>query len=402
MPFTTSLTNKEYYLASVYAIIYCLTLVCFFGFAYHPWTDEEHFYFTILEFIQQPTLNTLQHYEEMSTPLPFILYGIWGWVFNPELATLRVFSLIVTFATIVSAFHLFKKSGLSSVASFISILILTVNPYFAGVSFFVYTDMLCVLFMIWAFLLLMQHNIAASCTFLLLAILCRQYMVFFIPVVAAWLFAQEGFRINLRLIKKELLLLIPVLGFGSLFLFWGGASPDNKLKDLYIHHAFSFHADALTAYMASSILYTFPLLLLALKDVIKKQLFIVLPLSIVWYLLFPVQGSQVAVESMLHIDTIGLIHKTTHHLPALAEQAFWLLSFILSSLVFSVAFSTAIKNYRSVLFLVCCSWFFFLLTMSLSYLTWEKYLLPVMPMLLVYGGLLIDDCLLKQFDRIRK
>lgn len=402
MSFRTSLTNKAYYLASVYAAIYCLALVCFFGFAYQPWTDEEHFYFTILEFIQQPTFNTLRHYEEMSTPLPFILYAIWGWLFNTELTILRVFSLIITFVAIVSAFHLFKKSGLSTIASFISILVLTINPYFAGVSFFVYTDMLCVLFMIWAFLFLALRNIAASCICLLLAILCRQYMVFFIPATAVYLFAQEGFGINLRLIKKELLLLIPVLGFGGLLLFWGGASPDNKLKELYMHHAFSFHANALTAYMASSMLYTFPLLLLAMKDLTKKQFYIALPISIVWYLLFPVQGSQVAVESMLHIDTIGLIHRATHHLPPLAEQALWLLLFVLSSLVFTIAFEKAIKNHRSVLFLVCCSWFFFLLTMSLSYLTWEKYLLPILPALLVYGGMLFDEKLLKQFDRIRK
>jgi len=398
----TSLQNKEYYIVAAYAAFYCITLACVFGFAYKPWTDEEHFYFTILEFIQQPNLHTLKHYEEMSTPLPFMLYAAWGWLFDSSLATLRIFSLTVAFTTILSAFHLFKKTELSTTASFICILILSLNPYFIGVSFFVYTDLLCELCMIWVFISLIQRNTFASCTWLLCAILCRQYMVFFIPVIAIYLFAQKKFSIDFDLIKREALLLIPVIGFGILFLFWGGASPDNKLKALYIHQAFTFHGDAFTAYMAASMLYTFPLLLLALKTIKRKHVYVALPVSIVWYLLFPVQGSQVAVESIIHIDTVGLLHKATHLLPDLLEQIVWFLLFVLSSFVFVSAFEKAIKNFQSHTFLICCSWFFFLLTMSFSYLTWEKYLLPILPMLLIYGGMQFDANHLKQFNRIGK
>lgn len=402
MSFKTTLQNNSYAAVSVYALLYCIALICIFGFNYQPWTDEEHFYFTILEFIQHPTLNTLKHYEEMSTPLPFILYAVWGWLFDSSLATLRIFSLVVAFTTILSAFHLFKKAELTTAASFICILILSLNPYFIGVSFFVYTDLLCELCMIWVFISLIQRNIYACCIWLLFAILCRQYMVFFIPVIAIYLFAQKNFKLDFDLIKKEAFLLIPVIGFGILFLLWGGSSPDNKLKALYIHQAFSFHADACTAYMATSIIYTFPLLLLALCDIKKIHIYLVLPLSIGWYLLFPVQGSQVAIESMIHIDTIGLLHKTTHLLPDFAEQVIWFVLFVMSCFVFVIAFEKAITEYQSHTFLVCCSWLFFLLTMSFSYLTWEKYLLPILPMLLLLGGIQLDNYRSKQLNRIRE
>lgn len=402
MSLKTTLQNNPYYTVAAYALLYCIALAWIFGFAHKPWTDEEHFYFTILEFIQHPDLNTLKHYEEMSTPLPFILYGVWGWLFDSDLATLRIFSLLIAFATLLSAYHLFRKAGLHPLASFACILILSMNPYFIGVSFFVYTDMLCELFMIWAFISLIKRNIFLSCICLLLAILCRQYMVFFIPVIAAGIFVQENCMLKISLIKKQLPLLIPLLGFGMLFLFWGGASPDNKLKSLYMLQTFTFHGDAFTAYMAASIVYTSPLLLLSLYEIKKIHVYLVLPVSLFWYLLFPVQGSQVAIESMIHIDTIGLLHKTTHLLPHAAEQIIWFVLFLFSCIVFVIAVEKVLKNYQSLTFLVCSSWLFFLLTMCLSYLTWEKYLLPILPMLLVYGGIVFDNFRLKQFDRIGK
>lgn len=402
MPSQTFLRNYPYCLTALYAALYCILLAGVFGFAHKPWTDEEHFYFTILEFIKQPDLTTLKHYEEMSTPLPFILYGIWGWLFHSDLATLRIFSLLIAFATIFSAFYLFKKTGLSTFASFMCVFILSLNPYFIGVSFFVYTDMLCELFMIWAFISLIQHKVWLSCIFLLLAILCRQYMVFFIPVIAVCIFVKEKCVLNVSLIKKLLPLLIPVLGLGILFLFWGGASPDNKLKSLYMFQTFTFHGDAFTAYMAASIVYTFPLLIFSLREIQPRQIYMTIPIATLWYLFFPVQGSQVAIESMIHIDTIGLVHKTTHLLPPVIEDGLWYVLFVTACFVFVNAFEKAIKNYRSLTCLVCSSWLFFILTMCLSYLTWEKYLLPILPMLLVYGGLLSDKFYLKQFDRIGK
>jgi len=398
----TPIRNKEYFFVAAYALIYCIALIRVFGFQYKPWTDEEHFYFTILDFIDKPTLYTLKHYEEMSGPLPFILYGIWGWLFNADLATLRIFSLLLSVITILSAYHLFRTAALSILASAISIIVLTLNPYFIGTSFFVYTDMLCELCMIWSFIALLNKNILISYTALLFAILCRQYMVFFIPVIFLFIYAEEQFKITVAFIKKSLLLFIPIAGTGLLFWFWQGASPANQLKELYIHHAFAFHGNAITAYMAASILYTFPLLLLSLFEIKKTWVFTVVSASIIWYYIFPVQGSQVAMESTLHIDTIGLFHKTTHDLPIVLETTVWFLLFLCACLVFALLIKKSIQQFRSLQSIVLCSWVCFLLVMSLSYLTWEKYLLPVLPFLLIYGGNLLDDFLSKNFHRIRK
>jgi hypothetical protein len=139
-----------------------------------------------------------------------------------------------------------------------------------------------------------------------------------------------------------------------------------------------------------------------LKDTRKQQLLYVISLSVMWFVFFPVQGSQVAIDSIIHIDTIGMIHKATHTFPDFIEQGIWLLLFICSCLVFVIVIEKAVKNYQSPVFLICLSWFFFLLTMSLSYLTWEKYLLPILPLLLVLGGSVLDTLVLKQGNRIGK
>ena len=42
------------------------------------WGDEAHFAETVRYFGNEISLNTLKSYNEMSTPLPFVLYALWG------------------------------------------------------------------------------------------------------------------------------------------------------------------------------------------------------------------------------------------------------------------------------------------------------------------------------------
>src|SRR5205823_686203 len=58
--------------------------------------DEPHFVGTIVQFGTTPlSLDLLAHYNEMSGPVPFVLYGAWGRLFGFDPQTLRLFSIIV-------------------------------------------------------------------------------------------------------------------------------------------------------------------------------------------------------------------------------------------------------------------------------------------------------------------
>src|SRR5262249_25332232 len=62
--------------------------------------DEPHFVETIIQFGTRPlNLDLLTHYNEMSGPVPFVLYGTWGRVFGFGPPVLRLFSVVVALAT---------------------------------------------------------------------------------------------------------------------------------------------------------------------------------------------------------------------------------------------------------------------------------------------------------------
>ncbi|MDH5683388.1 MAG: hypothetical protein OEZ20_02865 [candidate division WOR-3 bacterium] len=65
------------------------------------WADEVHFVETIRQFGKEINLNLIRHYNEMSTPLPFILYALWGRIFGFEVHILRYFSMIIAFITYI-------------------------------------------------------------------------------------------------------------------------------------------------------------------------------------------------------------------------------------------------------------------------------------------------------------
>jgi hypothetical protein len=60
-----------------------------------PWGDEYHFVQTVKQFGTNFSIETLTHYNEMSGPLPFIIYSLWGRVFGFDLFILRLLSILI-------------------------------------------------------------------------------------------------------------------------------------------------------------------------------------------------------------------------------------------------------------------------------------------------------------------
>ena len=64
------------------------TLACFiilqFNLSLHG--DEYHFYPTIITFASQPFWETLYHYNELTTPLAFIIYAAFGKLTNLDIS----------------------------------------------------------------------------------------------------------------------------------------------------------------------------------------------------------------------------------------------------------------------------------------------------------------------------
>ena len=145
------------------------------------WADEGHFIETIKQFDQDLSLVQIKTYNEMSTPLPFIIYALWGKLAGFQPNQLRFLSLIIAFLTFLTFFIFYQETSKRPDISILLTLFLVFQPYVLGLTVFVYTDMLALFFL--ALTLLAFHKKkSVLLTFSVAgALLCRQYYIF-IPV----------------------------------------------------------------------------------------------------------------------------------------------------------------------------------------------------------------------------
>lgn len=142
------------------------------------WGDESHFVVTARIFGEQFGWTTLTHYEEMSTPLPFMLYGLWGAVLGFELGTLRILSLLIAGGTYVSFYRLVRHLGGQGYQSLGLTALLAMNPYMIGLSLFVFPDMLTIGFAILVMRTMLADRPLLAALANALGLLSKQYFLF--------------------------------------------------------------------------------------------------------------------------------------------------------------------------------------------------------------------------------
>ena len=114
-----------------------------------PWGDEAHFLNTIRAFGQGISVDLLRTYPEMSGPLPFALFAWWGGLVGFGTAGLRGLSALIAFATLVLYHSTLEQHGLHGRLKYLLLVLFAANPYFVGLSVFVFTDMLALFGMAW-------------------------------------------------------------------------------------------------------------------------------------------------------------------------------------------------------------------------------------------------------------
>jgi hypothetical protein len=351
------------------------------------WADEGHFIETIQQFDRDISLKQLQTYDEMSTPLPFVTYALWGKIAGFQPHQLRLLSLIIALFTFITFFIFYQMSSKRPDISLLLTLFLIFQPYILGLTVFVYTDMLALFFL--ALTLIAFHNrkpvlLAISVAG---ALLCRQYFIF-LP-------ASLGIYYLLHLITKRpgnsrqmmiatLVSLIPIL---LLFMLWQGFSPQNQLRQLYLQQKLHFHPNFLILYICLFAIYLFPLILYRWKSYYlnRNKMLTALFISPL-YFLWPVIASEPA--QSVGVFTVGFFHKFIRLIVGSSlEQLVFYIAFLLSlPAVLSIIQDTYRKikdrNFIGDLF-IDLSIILFLIIMPFSYLNWEKYFIPVIPLAII-------------------
>lgn len=381
-------SNKHYFYLFLVLITLFEGIAVYFAFQQSPWGDELHFYETVKYFGQGISLQTLTNYNEMSTPLPFILYALWGKLFGFELNALRGLSVIIALFTYCGFYFLLAGVTRNLWLVFWASLFLVVHPYMVGFSLFVFTDMLPITASIFGLIALRKNSSWLWFFWAAIGLLSRQYFVFFSLPVGIYYCLRFIAKPGLTHVKMAVATLFSTLPTVALFWLWGGFSPQNNINHLYLGEAFSYHVDYLTLYVALLFVYLCPFIIWRWKEFYTDKIILIISLILSGlYLIFPVHPCPAAIEA--GFDSVGYFQtllQNLHFRPSGVQIIFYccyLLGWPVLLTLLKDLVKRVMERAYDTLFLLEMSLLSFFIIMPSSYLLWEKYFVPVIPLAVI-------------------
>lgn len=208
------------------ALLYALVLVVTDGLRFAPLRDEGHFWPTALRFSERflPTLDDLRSYPELSTPLPFVLFGWVEHLFHGGIRAGRLVNLTLSFVIVCMVG---MPRGATVRGPILAAVGLLAFPYYLGTSVHLYTDIIAAFFVLLGVVAYRAERVWLSATAFVLAIASRQYMLAFPLAIAVYEFVQQRPpRLSARWIAP-LVAALSLLGWVALF---GGFAPAPALE----------------------------------------------------------------------------------------------------------------------------------------------------------------------------
>jgi len=337
--------------------------------SFPPEKDELHFWPTSLSFSQTflPTIEQLRSYNELNTPLPFVVFGWVEHIFHAGIAGGRFFNLVVSFAIVCIIGFCKGKPTLSTVLPVVGLLSF---PYFLGVSTHLYTDVIAAFFAVLGVAAHQRRAYYFSVAFFILAIACRQYMLAF-PVAV---FASEAIRPRRDSGRCFAALASPCIAAFSIlgwYIFFGGLAPEVAVREQAIATAdtlrfFPNHALYFLATVGVYFVIPEAVLFRRLPSLPSlKQSLLIVTLMAALFLLFPPLNN-----SNYPIPTMGFMDKAAR---LLLPDVLRLILFYLCALLACFRFCSA----TPLAFLVYAN----AGVMMKAHIAWDKYTLPLLVVL---------------------
>jgi 4-amino-4-deoxy-L-arabinose transferase-like glycosyltransferase len=346
-----------------------------------PWGDEAHYLETVRRFGEGLDLQLLRSYpHEMTGPLGFVAYGLWGRMVGFDLWPLRLLSPLLALATCLLLTGLLQHVAHRRLV-IAGTAMLALNPYFVGLAVFVFTDMLALLFMLVAVTGFVRDRRWLTIAGMAGAVTTRQFQVF---LVLAFILASFTLiaRRPPQVARQLVAIAVGLLPFGALVWLWGGLSPANSIRRIFWTSP-HFDLHGLSLYLAIPGVYALPLVIYRLYRLRHR-----VPWSTVaggiaiaaLVLIFPVRAAAVQVRGGW--ETVGFAHRAlTYLLPGAAATAVWFAS---ACCWLVAAIEQGRRAWRSrdhvassLPVTACCGVISFLAVMPFSYMPWEKYALPL-------------------------
>jgi hypothetical protein len=346
-----------------------------------PWGDEVHLVETIRLFGRGIDVELLRTYPEMNGPLVFILYAAWGALVGFEIWTLRILSAILACATSWTFYKIVDTRQSEWKPALVALATVVLNPYFIGLSAFVFTDMLAILMMVLAWYGLLHRQIWVAGLAAGASVLTRQYFAFLVLAVAgAEALGQHAGR-SRSLLRAVFALAVGLVPFAALVWLWQGLSPQNSLRSLYLQGNVRYDPHALSLYLAVPAVYLSPLIVWRVWHGVRWTSVAAGIVAAIFVLAFPVKASLA--QTAQDVFTVGFVHRVLEAtLPPLAVRfAFFLMAAVWITVLIECGRDAAARwRHTPPAVPELMPWSLviaFLIVMPFSYMPWEKYGVPL-------------------------
>jgi hypothetical protein len=144
----------------------------------------------------------------------------------------------------------------------------------------------------------------------------------------------------------------------------------------------------MTIYALPAIVYKRTAIVHMLKETLGAKGMACIAVLSLFAFVFPTQISEAIATTSTRITSVGYVHEAMRHIPiANADQALIWLFFLLGLALLAAFFIRDFKQVRrmatDVNFFLSINILLFLVMMPLSYQVWEKYLIVMMPLLVM-------------------
>jgi len=264
--------SRKFYGTVGLFIIFLLVFIYKDFFSEAIYQDEHHYFPTIVQFSKEPipSIDLLKNYDELNTPVPFIIGGWVVRIFGESIFTLRMFTFVTSFLLLM----LFVWSAPEQPKRLYRCLIgLFLLPSYYLCSIYYFTDIYAMIFVLAGLIAYRggKHLLSTIC--MMLAISSRQYMLAFPMAILAYEFLKNGFpqpffSAILKQVRQQTAwryYLVAVLSLLPWILLWGGMAPAQVMESQY------YEADKLTHYNYGYVLYVMGIL--AFYYVIPETIF---------------------------------------------------------------------------------------------------------------------------------
>lgn len=344
----------------VITMCYAIVYLYFDNLSFDIRKDEVHFWRTSLLFSKSffPDLNLLRSYNELNTPLPFMLFGIIEKLFNSGIYGGRLFNFLLSYVMSVLVV-------LGNRQAYLNTFFLLLFPYFLATSTHLYTDIIASFFVLIALIFFLQKRYVLSSTAFILAISSRQYMLAFAAGTLLFSFARQEHRNADAIIPLS----ISCLSIFAWFLVFNGFAPPVAVKSQSILTAsIPYLRIENMLYFAScvGIYYVLPEIFIEKKDnnffhkITLQYLSCFVALAVLFILAPPLKNINYNVVSMGYFDLA-----CRYFLPdPLRMTVFFIFAYLAVVRFFDLSLP-------SLLFFCNC------LMMMKAHIGWDKYILPL-------------------------